>query len=210
MIYYIADLHFDYDPILSNANRPFASLPEMNEQLIRNWNAVVTDADTVYLIGDICGYGQPIPAQYLAKLQGKKHLIRGNHDTGLESQQILFDYFESVTDFLEINDHGIHILLCHYPIVYQHKGYMIHGHIHSAKKEGYQILKSLPRVLNACVDINQFRPVTLEELIRNNQIFYDSPGRGAMEDWLFQKNGKQKAVFYPLPTKEKSEEENIC
>lgn len=202
MIFYTADLHFDYEPILANGNRPFSSISEMNEQLIRNWNAVVSDGDTVYLIGDICGHGQPIPTQHLVRLNGKKHLIRGNHDTGLEDQQQLFDHFETVTDFLEIDDRGIHILLCHYPIVYIQKGYMIHGHTHSTQKEVYQVLKPLSRVMNACVDINHFRPVTLEELVENNQAFYASAGRGNLEDWLSQKRGKWNADFRPLPVKQ--------
>ena len=201
MIFYIADLHFDYEPILANGNRPFASIAQMNEQMIRNWNAVVSDEDTVYLIGDICGHGHPIQGRHLMRLRGKKHLIRGNHDTGLENQQKLFDYFESVTDFLEIDDRGIHVILCHYPIVYIQKGYMIHGHIHNTQKEVYQVLKPLSRVMNASADINHFRPVTLEELIQNNQEFYQTPERGDTGDWLFQKNEKWKADFRPLPVK---------
>ena len=36
MIYYTADLHFHYAPLLSS--RPFATVAEMDETLIRNWN----------------------------------------------------------------------------------------------------------------------------------------------------------------------------
>ena len=53
MIYYTADLHLHYAPLL--AGRPFATVAEMDEALIRNWNNVVTEADTVYLVGDV-GY----------------------------------------------------------------------------------------------------------------------------------------------------------
>ena len=204
MIFYIADPHFDYEPVLAGGSRPFDSIQEMNDQLVRNWNAAVSDEDTVYLIGDICGHGQSIPGQYLAKLRGKKHLIRGNHDTGLACQQNLFDYFESVTDYLEIDDRGIHVVLCHYPVVYLQKGYMIHGHIHSAKMEVYQVLKPLSRVMNASVDINHFKPVTLEELIENNQVFYNEPARGRIEDCLLQKRQKWKADFRPLPVKQEN------
>ena len=201
MIFYTADLHFDYEPILAGADRPFSSIQEMNEQLIQNWNSVVSDNDTVYLIGDLCGHGQPIPEQHLTRLHGKKHLIRGNHDTGLDDQQILLHHFESVTDFLEIDDRGIHIVLCHYPIVYIQKGYMIHGHIHGTRKDVYNILKPLSRVMNASVDIHQFHPVTLEELIENNQAFYEDPERGRIENWLLQKGKKWNADFRPLPRK---------
>ena len=36
MIFYTADLHFLYEPLLSS--RPFATVEEMDETLIRNWN----------------------------------------------------------------------------------------------------------------------------------------------------------------------------
>ena len=199
MIYYIADPHFDYAPILERANRPFPSVQEMNEQLIANWNSVVSEEDTVYLVGDLCGHGQPIPENHLARLKGKKHLIRGNHDTGLENQQLLLRYFETVTDFLEIDDSGVHVVLCHYPIVYLQKGYMVHGHIHGAKQEAYNILKPLSRVMNASADIHHFRPVTLVELIKNNQVFYEEPKRGQMEDWLLQKGKTWSTDLSPLP-----------
>lgn len=201
MIFYIADLHFDYEPILANDGRPFASIQEMNEQLIQNWNMVVTPDDTVYLVGDLCGHGSPIPEQHLRRLNGRKHLIRGNHDTGLDHQEKLFHYFETVTDFLEIDDSGIHVILCHYPLVYSQRGYVVHGHIHKAEKEIHGILKGLPRVMNACVDINDYRPVTLEQLIANNQNFYRLPGRGQMEDWMRKGSGKWKPDFRPLPQK---------
>ena len=47
MIFYTADLHFLYEPLLSS--RPFATVEEMDETLIRNWNETVSPEDTVYL-----------------------------------------------------------------------------------------------------------------------------------------------------------------
>ena len=51
MIFYTADLHFLYEPLLSS--RPFVTVEEMDETLIRNWNETVSPEDTVYLVGDI-------------------------------------------------------------------------------------------------------------------------------------------------------------
>lgn len=170
MIFYTADLHFLYEPLLSS--RPFATVEEMDETLIRNWNETVSPEDTVYLVGDI-GYNEgQVPHALLSRLTGHKHLIRGNHDTGYEDAASLYRYFETITDFNEIDDGETHILLCHYPIIYRKRGYMIHGHIHQSRGQEYQLLKELPRVLNAGVDINFYRPVTLEELVENNRAFY--------------------------------------
>ena len=87
MIYYTADLHFGYAPIIAQASRPFSSVQEMDETLVSNWNTVVSEDDTVYFIGDIGSHCTPFPAQQLSRLHGHKHLIRGNHDTCLENQE---------------------------------------------------------------------------------------------------------------------------
>ena len=51
MIYYTADLHFHYALLLPS--RPFATVEEMDETLVKNWNTTVGSEDTVYLVGDI-------------------------------------------------------------------------------------------------------------------------------------------------------------
>lgn len=170
MIYYTADLHFGYEPILNQ--RPFETIEEMDQTLIDNWNATVSDEDTVYIVGDFSYNGGQVPAQYFSRLRGHKHLIRGNHDTPLENAQDLFRYCDTVTDFWELDDNGTHILLSHYPMIYDKGGYMIHGHLHAYRSHAYDLLRKLPRVLNCGVDINHYRPVTLPELIQNNERFY--------------------------------------
>lgn len=204
MIFYTADLHFHYKPFLPG--RPFASVEEMDEAMIRLWNETVTDEDTVYVVGDVGYNGGYVPGGALGRLQGRKHLIRGNHDTGFENAQKLFDYFETVTDFNEIDDGETHILLCHYPILYRKRGYMIHGHLHQARGPEYDILRQMPRMLNAGVDVNFYRPVTLAQLVENNRAFYSGendalippppPRRREGEGLL-----PGKPDFRPLPTR---------
>lgn len=204
MIFYTADLHFHYKPFLPG--RPFASVDEMDEAMIRLWNETVTDEDTVYVVGDVGYNGGYVPGDALGRLQGRKHLIRGNHDTGFENAQKLFDYFETVTDFNEIDDGESHILLCHYPILYRKRGYMIHGHLHQTRGPEYDILRRMPRMLNAGVDVNFYRPVTLAQLVENNLAFYSGendalippppPRRREGEGLL-----PGKPNFRPLPTR---------
>ena len=204
MIFYTADLHFHYKPFLPG--RPFASVEEMDEAMIRLWNETVTDGDTVYVVGDVGYNGGYVPGDALGRLRGRKHLIRGNHDTGFENAPKLFDYFETVTDFNEIDDGETHILLCHYPILYRKRGYMIHGHLHQARGPEYDILRQMPRMLNAGVDVNFYRPVTLAQLVENNRAFYSGendalippppPRRREGEGLL-----PGKPDFRPLPTR---------
>lgn len=207
MIYFTADLHFGYPRVLEDANRPFSSIEEMDRTLIENWNARVTPADTVYVLGDVGGYNTPFPAQQLSQLHGHMHLIRGNHDTGLIPQSQFLQYFESVTDLLELDEEDTHLTLCHYPMVYNQGGYMLHGHLHNKKNELYELLQKLPRVLNVGVDVNDFAPVTLDTLIENNQIFYNDPNKGYPPP---RKGGqKWRTSFQPLPfPKENSHEKD--
>lgn len=173
MIYYTADLHFHYLPALEE--RPFATVEEMDRTLVQNWNETVSPEDTVYLVGDIGYHGGHVPCRVLERLRGKKHLVRGNHDTGYQDAPLLYRYFETITDFTELDDGGAHLLLCHYPMLYDKGGYMIHGHLHRPGSRFHGILQTLPRVLNAGVDVNGYRPVTLAQLVENNRRLYSAP-----------------------------------
>ena len=55
-IFFTSDLHFGHKNIIRFDNRPFSTVEEMDEALIRNWNAKVSDEDTVYVLGDISWY----------------------------------------------------------------------------------------------------------------------------------------------------------
>ena len=203
MIYYTADLHFHYAQLLPS--RPFAAVEEMDEALVKNWNDTVGPEDTVYLVGDIGWNGGRVPGELLERLSGHKHLIRGNHDTGYEDAGRLYRWFETVTDFNEIDDGDTHIILCHYPILYRKRGYMVHGHLHQTRGPEYGMLRQMPRVLNAGVDVNFYRPVTLSQLIENNRAFYSGahdalipppppPRRRGGDGWL-----PGQPDFRPLP-----------
>lgn len=199
MIFYTADPHFGYEPLV--AKRGFETTAQMDAALIDAWNRTVGPEDTVYLLGDIGWNGGHVPCRILAKLNGRKHLIRGNHDTGYLDAPLLYRYFESVTDFLEIDDGHHHIFLSHYPMLYSKpKGYMIHGHLH-ASGQFHDILGAMPRVLNAGVDVNGFVPVTLEQLIANNERFYSVP----LENKPYMRTGKGLLPgipdFQPVPVK---------
>ena len=80
MNFYIADMHLGHKNVLKVDNRPFLSVSEMDKVLIEKWNSRVSTNDDVYLLGDVCYRSEHIPAWYLKQLNGRKHLIQGNHD----------------------------------------------------------------------------------------------------------------------------------
>ncbi len=79
--YFIADTHFGGEKIRRYENRPFASVEEMDAALIVNWNQVVAEEDTVYVLGDFSDYeDDEHDKKILSQLKGTKILVMGNHD----------------------------------------------------------------------------------------------------------------------------------
>ena len=179
MIYFIADLHLGHKNIIELCNRPFSSIEEMDEAIISNWNKKVKKNDTVYIIGDLMWKALD-PKMYLDRLNGKKILVIGNHDSNWMCKCDVDLYFEKYSNMIieSLNCHTI--TMCHYPMLEWKNsrkegssklGYLIYGHIHNKTDEMYNFLFEKENALNAGVDINNFEPVTFEELIENNRIF---------------------------------------
>lgn len=86
--------------------------------------------------------------------------------------------FMSVEKMMHVSDNKRQICLCHFPIAEWngfYKGHWhVYGHIHNRKDGAYQYMKQFDKALNAGADINQYMPVTFDELIINNKIFKES------------------------------------
>ena len=132
--FYIADWHYDHANILAFDNRPFKTIQEMNETLIERWNNAVSAGDTVYVLGDMfwCKASEAVPV--LNKLNGQKFLIKGNHDRCNSGEFI--KKFVKVTEYLEVEDNGRNVVLCHYPIPcfknHFYGWYHLYGHVHNS------------------------------------------------------------------------------
>ena len=130
MIYFTADWHLFHTNIIKYTNRPFNNIEEMNETLIKNYNSVVKKSDTCYFLGDMAfGFKN---YEIFRKLNGTKHLIKGNHDD--RKVFSLTNIFESISDIKEITIEKQPIVLCHYAMrVWSRKhygSYMLYGHSH--------------------------------------------------------------------------------
>ena len=176
MIFFTADHHFGHANIIRHCARPFQSVEEMDRVLLDNWNTRIKPQDTVYILGDLFFRNAVSAEEYLQKMNGAKHLIVGNHDKDWMKRIELNSHFKSVSHMLEINDGAHKITLCHYPMMTWNgiaKGtYMIHGHIHNNIEADYfPLIRAMPNLLNAGVDVNDFKPVNFNQLLKNNENF---------------------------------------
>lgn len=130
MIHFWADTHFNHQN--QAERRDFASVEEMNAELIRRWNAAVRPSDTIALIGDFGFHrkgAEPLE-DIFARLNGQKHLVIGNHD----QKHVLRLGWVTQSAISTVKQDGMRAELCHYPIESwkkMHRGaLMLHGHSH--------------------------------------------------------------------------------
>lgn len=166
MIYFTSDLHLGHRAAINMCERPFSTVEEMNRTLIANINARVKKHDILYILGDIA-HRTPVEEvnQMIAQLNGKKFLIRGNHDKNYDPS-----LFEGIYDFLEVNFDGQAISLMHYPMMEWPKSWHgsihLHGHQHN-KPEYNQEQKALGKLrYDVGVDANYYYPVSLNEILK--------------------------------------------
>jgi calcineurin-like phosphoesterase family protein len=194
-LYFTSDLHLDHANIIKYCDRPFKDKNHMNEVIINNWNSIINNDDTIFILGDFCLGQRGEWIHFINRLSGIKILIKGNHDRDKNVPDNLLDgYYDGFIN-LDIKDPDIkggsqRVTLCHYPMLswYQsHKGsWQLFGHWHSGRvieindrdgeirdyvKEEYHY-RPRPSQYDVGVDGNEFSPVSYSQIkkIINEQI----------------------------------------
>lgn len=181
-IWFTSDQHYDHNNIIKYSNRPFATVGEMNEELIRRHNALVKADDIVYHLGDF-SLNKQAPVKYLSRLNGEHHLIMGNHDwchpacgkSKVDFYRAMYSDagFQSIQESLMIDILDQEVLLHHMPYLDQEPGehgikhakyrpidkglWLLHGHVHTAWK-----IKD--RMINIGIDQWDYAPVSLQQI----------------------------------------------
>ena len=81
MIYLSSDFHFGHRKSFIYEPRGFTSIEEHDKKIIENWNSIVNPEDEVYCLGDEIMNDLEHGVECFKQLNGKFHLIRGNHTT---------------------------------------------------------------------------------------------------------------------------------
>jgi calcineurin-like phosphoesterase family protein len=175
-VWFSADHHFGHENIIKYCSRPFSCAAEMDEFLIKRWNAVVEPNDVVWYLGDF-SMSLEKALGVTPLLNGRKNLIAGNHDkcSGEKASHIarrdafLAAGWESVQDFLLMNICGKEVLLSHFPYeghdpfakgmpCPRDEGFpLIHGHVHNH-------WKTKDCMINVGVDVWDFAPVRGDDI----------------------------------------------
>ncbi len=154
-VWYTSDSHLGHDNIRAYCERPFSSCREMDEYLIEKWNEAVKPEDTIYHIGDFAFGGFHNIVYYLKKLNGKKILIKGNHDRSIQSM-LKAGFDEVYSEKIEVIQ-GLTVEFRHKPRPCA-VDLQICGHIH-------RHFKVKGNIVNAGCDVWDFRPITFEQIV---------------------------------------------
>lgn len=158
-----SDWHFGHANVIKYCNRPFSSVEEMDEKLIATWNEYIQPNDRVFFLGDLAFKGKQYKQALIPKLNGRKILIKGNHDAGR-------------TFMCECGFEAAHLTatgryyddMCHKSFLMEHIPNMDHaatvdlyfcGHVH----EKWAFMA--PSTYNAGCDNFAFRPLTVSQLL---------------------------------------------
>ena len=163
----LSDPHFNHQNIIPYSNRPFASLREMDNAIIKNWNRVVDDEDIVLCLGDFSFGTKDNIAYYTQKLKGRKILIKGNHERS-RGLYLEAGFNDVMSEFvLQPGQAGNKDI-----ILFSHKPRMglrddvknIHGHIHDQQLD--PLLFNVDNYFNVSVENINYTPIELQEIIR--------------------------------------------
>lgn len=163
-IFAISDQHFGHQNIIKYCNREHSTAVEDAKSMIIAHNETVTDEDLVIFCGDVSASAQGVKwlPKIIAKLKGRKILVRGNHDHQ-KSEKYIEMGFESVHDVLVIDK----FCFCHYPdhpdvirLCLEQNLTLCCGHTHKPFKDyGDRV----PRI-NLAVDVIGKKPILITEI----------------------------------------------
>lgn len=161
-IWFTSDTHFGHKNVIKFCSRPYDSVEEMDEKLIAAWNARVKHNDTIYHLGDLSFHKAAETATIISRLNGRIHLVRGNHDR----EQMLAACSSRlvwIKDYFELKHDKQLIVLSHFPFLTWNKSHHgalhLHGHCHGSLPDSPDALR-----IDVGVDCHGYAPISLEEI----------------------------------------------
>ena len=171
-IYLSSDLHFFHDKDFIYKPRGFENVLDMNETILKNWNNTISEEDEVYLLGDLMLGDNNKGIELIKQLNGKIHVILGNHDSATRKNMYLeCSNIIEVCYATQIKYKGYNFYLSHYPTLTanldestQIKARVINLGGHSHIKNRFKDMdKGL--IYHVEVDCHNNFPISLDEIL---------------------------------------------
>lgn len=176
-IFFTSDTHFASQRAFDFSRRPFIDVNDMNWSIIRNWNKLISDNDTIYHLGD---FGD---LEYAKYLKGNIEFVLGNYEQDLIKQNpqyldCLKNCFGSVQEnlIIELCDNKLNqvkIHLSHKPSTSKQDMYNAFGHIH-----GRQMIKKFG--IDVGVDAHNYTPLSEDDFL-----FYKNASDNLYDEEVF-------------------------
>ena len=174
-IWFTSDIHFNHFNVIKYCNRPWTTVEDMNETIIKNYNSKVQPTDTCWILGDLTLASFKIAGPLIQRLNGKKFLVQGNHDKYSRGQYLALGFTEIFQE-VQLKIVGHRLLLSHFPykpspeqltedLRYldrrpDNKGsWLLHGHRHSNKETCVR-----SNMIDVGVDAWNYFPVSLQQI----------------------------------------------
>ena len=161
MIYLISDTHWNHNKICELAGRP----ENYQELITKNWNDIVKDDDLVVHLGDVIFSRASELSGILDSLNGRKVLVRGNHDHERTNWYLKKGFSFVCDSFIKKG-----MLFSHEPMeVTGDLKCNIHGHLHSEHHRSTEDYPFYDKEKNILISIEEnFSPVLLDDIITIN------------------------------------------
>lgn len=156
--FFTADQHFGHANIIKFCNRPFSSVSEMDDEIIKRHNEVVGDNDVVIHAGDFTLHNSTsyVYKKYINKLKGDNIFLQGSHDKWTKSTVFKNNYI------WQKNIEGQYVVVCHYAMRVwprsHYNSWQLYGHSHGR-------LEPVGKQWDVGVDNNNFYPVSFDQLV---------------------------------------------
>ena len=175
----VSDTHFGHAGVCKFTEsdgvtkvRPWTDPDEMDEAMVKMWNETVRPNDKVYHLGDVVINRKALKT--LARLNGDKVLIKGNHD--IFRMEEYTPYFREIRAYHVLNG----LILSHIPVHPESLGRFgtnVHGHLHTNRVKkivGVDVrtgefkysAENDVRYHCVCVEQTGFKPISLEDVVK--------------------------------------------
>lgn len=172
-IWFTSDTHFGHNRDFMFTPRGFTNIEDHDDTLFALWNELIAPDDEVFHLGDVFLNDNEHGLDILSKLNGKIHIILGNHDTKTRAE-----LFKNCANVVEVTiakeiKIGKHFFwLCHFPTLTAYEDgkplsehlICLHGHTHSPNKFMFD---DNPYIYNVNPEAHNNKPVTLDDILED-------------------------------------------